>query len=154
MNEDRSAPVELQTRRAFFARTLNHIERFRQSDRLVVKYAIGGATAAAAQLITLSALIEFFAMPKPIATTIGYLVAVAVNYTMQYYFTFLTNRSHKSATWRFAAVTAFTTVLNLMVFSFFDQYIHYMVAQMLTIASIFVFNYGLNRFFAFKKVEE
>ena len=94
-----------------------------------------------------------------ISSALGFCVAVAVNYLLQYYWTFNYVGSHVIAFRRYVSVTLLSFVINLAAFKVLSEHLHVnpLVAQAAAIAIVFVFNFSLNSSYTFaghKRVAE
>ena len=116
----------------------------------IVRYAIGGSTAVGVMMILLPVLVEFGNVSKRTASTVSLMVAVLINYFIQYYYTFRSTHGHAKALWRFLVVTMITLGLNYVLFSSLLNVAHYIVAQAITLVVIFLVNFVVNRAFTFK----
>ena len=120
----------------------------------IILYLVGGGIAVVVHMLILIGLVELFSANAVLASTLGLIAGVVVNYLFQYYVTFReSSRGHRSAAWRFIAVTSFTLVLNYLMFSALETRMHYVIAQAVTILAIFLVNFGINKAFTFKDAE-
>ena len=120
----------------------------------IFQYLVGGGIAVVVHLSILIGLVELFGANAVMASTLGLIAGVVVNYLFQYYVTFReSSRGHRSAAWRFIAVTTFTLFLNYLMFSALEARMHYVIAQAVTILAIFLVNFGINKAFTFKDAE-
>jgi putative flippase GtrA len=116
-----------------------------------LRYFVSGVAALSVHLSVLILLVEGFAAAKPLASTVGLLVCLPVNYLLQHFYVFrakgriLTNFS------KYLALTAVTAALNavLMWLMTTRTSIPYPVAQIMITAIIFVINFLGNRAFTF-----
>lgn len=115
------------------------------------RYGLAGGTSALTHLAVLSVLVEIFAVNKALASTVGFLCAIPVNYLLQHWFVFSRSGRHGRFFGRYLAVTLAGLGLNsglfllgVNVFGF-----HYLPTQIAVIGLIFVANFFINREFTF-----
>jgi putative flippase GtrA len=116
----------------------------------LARYFLVGCFAAAVWFAVMIVAVEAFAVRKPIASTIGFVVAVLVNYGLQRRITFASDARHARAAPSFFAGAAVMAVVNLVLFSVLSGYINYVVAQVLTTMAVFLANYEFNRRYTFR----
>lgn len=119
---------------------------------LLLRYAISGGSAALAHLAVLILLVEEFGSNPTLSSAIGFCVAIAVNYTLQYYWTFRADGSHGSTFARYVSVTLLMLVVNTGLFWFINTRIGlgYVIAQAIAILFVFTINFEINRRFTFR----
>lgn len=121
----------------------------------IFQYLVGGGIAVCVHMAILIGLVELIGVVAVVASTIGLIAGVIVNYLFQYYVTFRSSsRGHRSTAWRFIAVTSFTLLLNYLMFSALESRMHYVIAQAVTILAIFLVNFGINKAFTFQDVDQ
>ena len=113
---------------------------------------MSGGTATATHFLILFALVEGSGLPPLFATMIGFGAAIAVNYTLQYYWTFSVKARHLLAFSRYLAVTLVMLGLNAALFWFFNMYlgVGYLFAQAFATAVVTAINFVVNRSFTFQ----
>lgn len=116
-----------------------------------LRYAISGAIATAAHFAVLITLVELYAVDATLASSIGFCTAIAVNYTLQYYWTFATRGGHRTAFARYLGVTVVMLVVNSALFWFLHVAIglDYRVAQAAATSVVVAANYYINRRYTF-----
>jgi putative flippase GtrA len=116
-----------------------------------VRYCIAGGIAAAAQFVVLAALVEFMAVEPLVASAIGFVIAVLINYVLQYRFTFEATDAHSSALPKFAAIACAGLLLNVCLFWLGNSAagLPYLLAQVIATGCVVIFNFTLNRRFVF-----
>ena len=119
----------------------------------VFRYLISGGTGAVVIFALLSLMVEVFATPPLVATTISFVIGSLVNYTLQYYWTFEAEGPHRVMLSRYAAVTAVTMSLNTALFWAFTEQLgmHYLIAQALSIGLIIGVNFVINKHYTFSE---
>ena len=91
-------------------------------------------------------------MPATLASAIGFCAACAVNYTIQYYWTFAAVGSHGILFTRYALVTLVMLGVNTVFFwlLYSRAGAPYLLAQALATALVFGLNFETNRRYTFK----
>ena len=91
-------------------------------------------------------------MTPLVATVIGFSAAIAVNYTLQYYWTFSVKARHLVTFGRYLAVTFVMLGLNTALFWLFNMYlgVGYLLAQVCATALVTAINFAVNRSFTFQ----
>ena len=119
--------------------------------RQFVYYGICGGIAAGVLLIVLAGLVELTGMPETLASAIGFACATPVNYGLQHRFVFKQNGRHGVFFARYVAVTLLTLGLNTALFWVLTEGVgvFYLLSQVLTVGTIMLVNFGLNRSFTF-----
>ena len=90
--------------------------------------------------------------PVTVATTIGFAAGAAVNYGLNYTFTFGSCRPHLQALPMFLAVAAIGAVLNVAIVWVLASAagLHFLLAQVVATAVVLMWNFGANRTWTFK----
>lgn len=119
------------------------------------RYGFAGGTSVLTHLAVLTALVELASFDKTLASTIGFLCAIPVNYLLQHRFVFFRSGRHGRFFVRYVTVTlaglclnAALFLLGIKVFGF-----HYVATQIAVIGVIFVLNFFVNRSFTFSDTE-
>jgi putative flippase GtrA len=117
---------------------------------LLAKYIASGSAAAFAHLLVFSILSALDIRPVT-SSALGFCVAVAVNYLLQYYWTFNYLGSHVTAFRRYLSVTLLSFAVNLAAFKALNEYLHFkpLAAQAIAIVLVFLFNFILNSSYSF-----
>ena len=116
-----------------------------------IRYLISGIAALCVHLIVLILLVEGFAVGKPLASTVGLLCSLPVNYSLQYFYVFRSKGPIITNFSKYLALTAATASLNavLMWLMTTRTPVPYPAAQIFVTAVIFVVNFFGNRAFTF-----
>lgn len=116
-----------------------------------VRYGIAGSVAAATLFAVLALLVEVFGIMETLASAIGFVCGVVVNYTLQHRFVFARARGHGLYFPRYLAVTAGTLALNTALFWLLSSGlgIFYLASQVITIGVVVPINFAINRSFTF-----
>ncbi len=99
--------------------------------RKLWRFLLVGGICTALQYMVLAMLVEGFAVPATLASTIGYVLSSAMNYWLNYSFTFQSAALHRHSLPKFFVITACGLILNGVV-TFLGITIygaHYLVAQ-------------------------
>lgn len=117
---------------------------------LLAKYIASGSAAAFAHLLVFSILSALDIWPVT-SSALGFCVAIAVNYLLQYYWTFNHVGSHVTAFRRYLSVTLLSFAVNLAAFKALNEHLHFnpLRAQAIAIVLVFVFNFSLNSSYSF-----
>jgi putative flippase GtrA len=115
------------------------------------RYVVGGLAATIAHILVLMLLVERFAVNQSIATSIGFCVAVFVNYNFQYYWTFAAKGPHARIFSRYVAVTFAMLGVNLALFWALTHPFHvpYLYAQLVATGVIMFCNFAINKLYTF-----
>jgi putative flippase GtrA len=118
---------------------------------IAVKYLIGGAAATIAHLSVLLVLVELFHINPSISTSIGFCIAVVINYNFQYHWTFASSEAHSRIFPRYVVVTFVMLGVNLIVFLILTRFgrLPYIYAQLTATALVMVCNFAINRRYTF-----
>jgi len=113
------------------------------------RFFIVGALSAFIQFSILISLVEFIFI-KPIwASTCGYIAGAAVNYSLNHYFTFKSNFSHKKSLVRFTLNSMFGLLLNFFLMKAFLVDYTYIFSQILVSGIILFWNFLAHRYWTF-----
>jgi putative flippase GtrA len=127
-------------------------DRSRVADRTIfLRYFFFGSCAVGVNLVVLTLLIELGGVYRTLASAVGFLAAVAVNFLLQRRFTFRSNTSLRTGGMLFLAFALVTLTLNTLIFDVLSRHIHYIAAQMTATLMMFLVNYQLNRRFTFRQ---
>lgn len=110
---------------------------------------IVGALSALVQFTILIGLVEFFFLKPILASTIGYITGAVVNYTLNHYFTFKSNFSHKKALARFTLNSLFGLFLNFILMKILLVHFTYILSQILAAGVILFWNFLIHRYWTF-----
>ncbi|MEM5787395.1 MAG: GtrA family protein, partial [Syntrophobacteraceae bacterium] len=96
-------------------------------------------------------LVQGMHLPPVLSSTAGFLLGAFTNYTLNYRFTFCSRQRHSTTIGKFYTVAAVGMFLNGTMLSLLIEKfaIHYLMAQLLATAVIFVWNFFGNRFWTF-----
>lgn len=122
--------------------------------RRLVLYCIGGGLAVIAHYAVLILLVEFGDVRPLIATTLGFLTAVPINFAFQRALVFGELNAPGRRFARYCTVTAATFLLNGLIFAVLTDALsgRYLMAQILTTGIVLAVNYLANSFWTFRKI--
>ena len=116
------------------------------------RYLVSGFVALAVHLMVLTVLVETVALNASVATSIGFVSGLIVNYLIQHRWVFRATGAHSVLFARYAAVTLVTFALNILLFriAFYGLGLWYLPAQILASGVIFVANFIINLQYTFR----
>jgi len=118
---------------------------------LFLRYCLAGSAAAAVHLLVLVVCVEVLGIPPTPASATGFCIAVLVNYTLQYRWTFAATDSHGIALLKFCLVACFALTINTGIFWVAYAIVGspYLVAQVVAIGFVVLINFFMNRQYVF-----
>ncbi|HEX5461237.1 MAG TPA: GtrA family protein [Steroidobacteraceae bacterium] len=125
----------------FPART--HFSRF-------VRFSLVGGVATAIQYVLLVLLVRGVGMAPTPASSIGFVLSAAVNYLLNYRFTFQSDRPHGPAAAKFGLLAATGLVINAAIMHLMiTTGVHYLLAQVCATAVVLFWNFIGNSLWTF-----
>ncbi len=114
------------------------------------KYTASGVAAALAHLLVFS-VASSVGVRLATASALGFCVAIAINYSLQYHWTFNYRGSHATAFRRYISVTVLSFFVNLAAFKILNDLfgVSPLLAQAIAIVTVFLFNFGVNSSYSF-----
>jgi putative flippase GtrA len=118
-----------------------------------LRFALVGATATLTTYLVLILLVEIWHMNVIVASVLGYIAGIAVNYKLNYGFTFRSERQHRIVIPKFIFVALIGLLLNtgLMFVAVNWVGIHYVLAQLAAVAVVLIWSFTINRLWVFTK---
>ena len=109
-----------------------------------LRYLISGGSATVLHWATMAGLVAY-GMSPTLSTAVGALVGAALNYVLQFHFTFRSTHSHRTTLPRYFQVTALSWISNSVLFFMLFQLttLSISTAQLLTTALITFLNFFL-----------
>ncbi|OWW19320.1 GtrA family protein [Noviherbaspirillum denitrificans] len=97
-------------------------------------------------------LVQGFGVDSVGASAAGALLGAVINYTLNYHFTFRSNKRHRESAAKFAVVATIGLLLNtlLMWLGVDVLHIHYLLAQVLTTLLLLLWSFSANRWWTFR----
>lgn len=116
-----------------------------------LKFTAVGCAATITTFIVLIVLVEWFNLHAILGSCAGYLAGAAVNYALNYRYTFNSTKRHRDALPRFTVILAVGILLNtaLMFWAVTVLSMHYLLAQLIAVAVVLFWSYTANRLWAF-----
>lgn len=117
------------------------------------RYGFAGGMAVLTHLVVLSLLVELAGFDKAVASAIGFLAAIPVNYLLQHRFVFTRTGRHGHYFARYLGVTLAGLGLNCGLFLLGVNVLgfHYLPTQIVVIGAVFAANFFVNRHFTFSQ---
>ncbi len=117
-----------------------------------LRYVVSGCVALAVHLAVLAVFVEIARTPTVLASTIGLVVAMVVNYGLQHRWVFTATGMHRIFFTRYVFITLATFLANLAIFAlaYHGFKLWYPVAQVFATGIIFVLNFFLNKYYTFQ----
>ena len=116
-----------------------------------IRYCISGGIAAVMHFSVLILLIEWVGLNPTLASATGFCAATCVNYSLQYYWTFMATGPHSVIFARYVMVTLTMLGVNTGLFWTLNEVydIHYVIAQAAAIGTVVLFNFIINQRYTF-----
>lgn len=120
--------------------------------RQFIHFAAVGLTGTSVQYVTLWLGVEYVLVSAPFASAIGYLLGSVVNYLLNYFFTFESDKSHKEAASKYFSVVGIGWCINTGLMGLLVSYLnwYYWIAQLVTTAIGLIWNFSGSRWWAFR----
>jgi len=117
-------------------------------------FAACGLVGTGAHYATMIGLVQGLGVSPVPASVAGFLVGMAVNYVLNYRYTFRSDKRHREAATKFFVVGCCGLGLNtaLMWVGTGPLGIHYVVAQLGATGLVLLWNFGANQFWTFARV--
>ena len=117
----------------------------------LLRFIIVGATATLTSYLILIFLVEIWRMNVIGASVLGYVAGIAVNYKLNYGFTFRSERQHRILIPKFIVVALTGLLLNTgLMFMGVNWFgIHYVLAQLAAVAVVLIWSFSINRLWVF-----
>lgn len=120
-----------------------HLSRF-------VRFTLVGGVATAIQYALLILLVHGFGMTPTPASSIGFALSAAVNYLLNYRFTFQSDRPHGPAASKFAVLAVAGLLINAAIMHLMvGAGVYYLLAQVCATALVLFWNFVGNSFWTF-----
>jgi putative flippase GtrA len=112
-----------------------------------------GLVGTAAHFSGLILLVHLFAVQVVIASGFGFVMGALVNYSLNYVFTFRSNKKHTEALVKFFAVAAIGLAFNSAIMAITTTIfkMHYLPGQVIATGSVLIWNFIGNRFWTFQE---
>lgn len=115
-------------------------------------FAAVGLSGTLVQYITLWLGVHYWQVSAPIASAAGYIFGSVVNYLLNYFFTFGSDKSHKEAASKYFSVLGIGWCINFGLMTLFVDYLdwYYWFAQLVTTGFGLLWNFSGSKWWAFK----
>lgn len=115
------------------------------------KYVVAGLLATGTHYVVMIVLVNRFALPEVVSSSLGFIAGALVKYPLNYYGVFDSDAEHRGAVVRFVLSLVISFVINAAVFAVLLRMldVHYMVSQVLTTGLVLFVNYLLARYWVF-----
>lgn len=125
-------------------------------QRQFLRFAAVGLSGTAVQYSVLWAGVELFGVSAAAASGLGYMLGAVVNYTLNYFFTFQSAKSHGEAAAKYFTLLGIGWCMNTGLVWFLAQQLgwNYWLAQVLATGIGLVWNFSGSRWWAFKPAKE
>jgi putative flippase GtrA len=117
-----------------------------ETVRRLKMFGLLGIVGTAAHYAVLVGLVEALNFKPVIATTLGFTVGAAVNYILNYRYTFKSKKAHSDTAPKFYLIAVLTGFLNaiLVFIGVHSLNFNYLIVQILVTAVVFLTNFILN----------
>lgn len=115
------------------------------------KYIVAGCLATGTHYVVMVVLINKFALPEVVSSSLGFIAGALVKYPLNYWAVFDSAAEHRGAVVRFVLSLVISFALNAALFAVLLRVldVHYMVSQVLTTGIVLFVNYLLARYWVF-----
>lgn len=117
----------------------------------IIKFLIVGGSATALQYGLLIVFVQFADLNPVVATSIAYAISSVYNYLLNYYATFKSDASHRTAATKFAVVAGSGLLINAGIIAGLTKLgLHYLIAQVAATVVILVWNFIVHKYWTYK----
>lgn len=119
----------------------------------LIKFSAVGALGTLAHYSVLVCLVQLLSANVLVASSIGAIVGALVNYSLNYKWTFNSNKRHSEAMVKFFAVATVGFVMNGLFMALFTEALalHYLIAQVMTTGIVLFWNFLANHYWTFDR---
>jgi putative flippase GtrA len=123
--------------------------------RQFVKFTGVGFVSAIGHYGLLIGLVQIAGVPAVPASAAGALLGAWINYSLNYRYTFRSNKRHREAALKFAAVASVGLVLNTVFMWVGIELIeaHYLLSQVVTTGLVMIWSFARNRYWTFQSAD-
>jgi putative flippase GtrA len=124
----------------------------RKTIKQFVFYTAVGSIGTCGHYLTLVALVESGLLTAVLASVAGFTVGALINYVLNYWFTFNSNKFHGEAMSKFFTVAILGAIINttLMHIGVNIIQMYYLVAQIIASGIVLVWNFTINKVWTFQ----
>ena len=118
-----------------------------------LRFGIVGVLTAVVHYGLLYAGVEVSGMPPTVASSIGFVVAVAFNYFMHYHWTFAEPAPHGRTLWRYLIMVGCGFLLNGIIMFAGEALasIHYLIVQAAALIAVVLWNFVVSNIWVFRR---
>lgn len=126
--------------------------KFKRENNAFFRYSFVGGVSLLMHVSVLIFCIEFLHINDTISSSIGFIFAIFVNYPFQYYYTFKSEVSHKTAFINYIYITILGFFINGAIFHilFYLTTYNYILIQIFVTFVIFLLNFIVNKKVVFR----
>ncbi len=124
-----------------------------QLGKQFTRFAACGAVGTLAHYLLLVLLVQGLGNPPVAASSAGFVLGAAVNYTLNYHYTFRSSKPHREAMWKFFVAAMIGAFINAALMSILIHHVnlHYLVSQVIATGIVLVWNFMANRIWTFRE---
>ena len=117
----------------------------------LMRFALAGGVGTIAHYLLLVSLVRAFGTGPVIASSFGAFIGALINYTLNYKYTFMSQKPHRESISRFLTVAVFGFILNAAVLSAAISQLgmHYIAGQIVAKGVVFIGSFTINRSWTF-----
>ena len=121
-----------------------------------IRFAKVGVVGTLAQYLALFVLVQWWDVYAIIASAFGFVLGTVVNYSLNYYYTFQSDRRHREAMTKFFVVAGVGLLLNVLVMTLAMEVfsVHYFLAQLIATGLVLIWNFSGSRWWVFVEKRE
>ncbi|VAX10267.1 hypothetical protein MNBD_GAMMA25-41 [hydrothermal vent metagenome] len=125
----------------------------KDNTKQFVLYAMFGAIGTAGHFLTLILLVEYAHLVAMWATTAGFVVGAGINYFLNYYYTFSSDKTHGEALFKFLAVATSGAGINILIMYAGVNVLafHYLLAQITASTIVLLWTFSVNKKWTFNR---
>ena len=119
------------------------------------RFSCVGAFGAGFLFFILILLVQFFQIHAVIASTIGFSFGALINYTLNYRWTFKSQKKHKSAMPKFFFIAVIGMIFNAAIMGLLINSfeVHYLISQIAATFVVLLWNFSGNKIWTFKQAK-
>lgn len=116
------------------------------------RFATCGAAGTLAHYLLLVSLVQGLGSSPVAASCGGFVLGAAVNYTLNYRYTFRSSKPHREAMCKFFAAALIGASINTALMSILIHQVnlHYLVSQVIATGTVLVWNFTVSRIWTFR----
>ena len=120
--------------------------------RQFTRFATCGAAGTLAHYLLLVLLVQGLGGPPVAASCAGFVLGAAINYALNYRYTFHSSKPHREAMSKFFMVALIGASINTALMSILIHQVnlHYLVSQMIATGTVLVWNFTVSRIWTFR----